>query len=50
MTEDTGNRVALNFIFPNLGYVGRAVSQIGLEERKRWRQRHGIEVGYPPNV
>ena len=29
-----------------LGHVGRATAQIILEERKRWRERHGIEVGY----
>jgi hypothetical protein len=50
MTEHTGNRVLLNPTFSNLGYVGRAVAQIVLKERKCWRQRHGIELGYPPNV
>lgn len=29
-----------------LGHVGRATAQIVLEERKRWRERHGIDVRY----
>lgn len=29
-----------------LGHVGRATAQIVLEERKRWLERHGIEVRY----
>jgi homoserine dehydrogenase len=29
-----------------LGHVGRATAQIVLEQRKRWLERHGIEVRY----
>jgi homoserine dehydrogenase len=29
-----------------LGHVGRAVAQIVLEERKRWRERYGLEIVY----
>lgn len=29
-----------------LGHVGRATAQIVLEERKRWLERHGVEVSY----
>jgi homoserine dehydrogenase len=29
-----------------LGYVGRAVAQIVLEERKYWRERHNVEIAY----
>ena len=36
----------LEIVQIGLGYVGRAVAQIVLEERKRWRERHGIEVTY----
>ena len=36
----------LEIVQIGLGYVGRAVAQIVLEERKRWRERHGIAVTY----
>ena len=29
-----------------LGHVGRKVAQIVLEERKRWREQHGLELNY----
>jgi homoserine dehydrogenase/aspartokinase/homoserine dehydrogenase 1 len=40
----------LEIVQIGLGYVGRAVAQTVLEERKHWRERDGVEVGYPPNV
>ena len=36
----------LEIVQLGLGHVGRAVAQMVLEERKRWRQRRGIEVKY----
>jgi len=36
----------LEIVQLGLGHVGRAVAQIVLEERKRWRERHSIEVRY----
>ena len=36
----------LEIVQLGLGHVGRAVAQIVLEERKRWLERHGIEVRY----
>ena len=36
----------LEIVQLGLGHVGRAVAQIVLEERKRWLERHNIEVGY----
>ncbi|HVD45181.1 MAG TPA: hypothetical protein VNB92_07515, partial [Rubrobacter sp.] len=36
----------LEIVQLGLGHVGRAVAQIILEERKRWLERHGIEVRY----
>ncbi|ABG04057.1 homoserine dehydrogenase [Rubrobacter xylanophilus DSM 9941] len=29
-----------------IGHVGRAVAQIVLEERKRWRERYGLDISY----
>ena len=36
----------LEVIQLGLGYVGRAVAQIILEERKHWRERYDLEVAY----
>ena len=36
----------LEIVQIGLGHVGRAVAQIVLEERKQWREHHGIEVVY----
>ena len=36
----------LEIVQLGLGHVGRAVAQMVLEARKRWRQRRGIEVKY----
>ncbi len=36
----------LEIVQIGLGYVGRAVAQIVLEERKRWYDQHGIDVVY----
>lgn len=36
----------LEIVQIGLGYVGRAVAQIVLEERKRWRERHNLDVSY----
>ena len=36
----------LEIVQLGLGHVGRAVAQIVLEERKRWLEDSGIEVGY----
>ena len=36
----------LEIVQIGLGHVGRAVAQIVLEERKLWRERHGLEVEY----
>ncbi|MEW6638512.1 MAG: homoserine dehydrogenase [Actinomycetota bacterium] len=36
----------LEIVQIGLGHVGRAVAQIVLEERKRWRERDGIELTY----
>jgi homoserine dehydrogenase len=36
----------LEIVQIGLGHVGRAVAQIVLEERKRWREQDGVEVVY----
>jgi homoserine dehydrogenase len=36
----------LEIVQIGLGHVGRAVTQIVLEERKNWRERYGLEVVY----
>jgi homoserine dehydrogenase len=36
----------LEIVQIGLGHVGRAVAQIVLEERKHWREHHGLEVVY----
>jgi homoserine dehydrogenase len=36
----------LEIVQIGLGHVGRAVAQIVLEERKRWRERYGLELVY----
>jgi homoserine dehydrogenase len=36
----------LEIVQIGLGHVGRAVAQIVLEERKRWREQDGLEVVY----
>ena len=36
----------LEIVQLGVGHVGRAVAQIVLEERKHWRERHGLEVSY----
>jgi homoserine dehydrogenase len=36
----------LEIVQIGLGYVGRAVAQIVLEERKRWLERHDLDVRY----
>ena len=36
----------LEIVQIGLGHVGRAVAQIVLEERKRWREQDGLEVTY----
>lgn len=36
----------LEIVQLGIGHVGRAVAQIVLEERKRWREQDGIEVKY----
>ena len=36
----------LEIVQIGIGHVGRKVAQIVLEERKRWREREGIEVSY----
>ena len=36
----------LEIVQLGLGHVGRAVAQIVLEERKRWREQDGLEVVY----
>lgn len=36
----------LEIVQIGLGHVGRAVAQIVIEERKRWLEDHGIDVGY----
>lgn len=36
----------LEIVQLGLGYVGRAVAQIVLEERKHWRERYDLEVAY----
>jgi homoserine dehydrogenase len=36
----------LEIVQIGLGHVGRAVAQIVLEERKRWRERYGLEIEY----
>src|ERR671918_1677386 len=42
-----GGRVKrLEIVQIGLGHVGPAVAQIGLEERKRWRERYGLELVY----
>src|SRR5215211_8801733 len=36
----------LEIVQIGIGHVGRKVAQIVLEERKRWREREGIQVSY----
>lgn len=36
----------LEIVQVGLGHVGRAVAQIVLEERKRWREQNGVEISY----
>src|SRR5215216_4288074 len=44
---ERGGRVKrLEIVQIGIGHVGRKVAQIVLEERKRWREREGIEVSY----
>ena len=39
----------LEIVQIGIGHVGRAMAQIVLEERKRWRERDGIEVATGPS-
>src|SRR5215218_6647256 len=44
--ERGGRLKRLEIVQIGIGHVGRKVAQIVLEERKRWREREGIEVSY----